>query len=175
MNTYGKVLPLCIALLVGLSACGKRAAQTADGSGAQIEHAPATEATTPETLGEMLGSSYVETLRQVVAILEDRPSADEARASLTEIKEAKIEMLVPLGRKREAMSEEDRATVDRILNRRITMVPGDLFKQYAEARRHYQGDRTLALLIADFNIITQYANFDLLKKQLPAEAERLGL
>ena len=35
--------------------------------------------------------------------------------------------------------------------------------------------RELANEIAQFNVITQYANFELLKKQLPEEAERLGI
>ena len=33
----------------------------------------------------------------------------------------------------------------------------------------------MANLIAAFNIIGQYANFDLLRRQAPDEAERLGL
>jgi uncharacterized protein YdbL (DUF1318 family) len=38
-----------------------------------------------------------------------------------------------------------------------------------------QKDANLGKIIKDFNIITQYALFDLLKKQSPKEAERLGI
>ena len=45
-----------------------------------------------------------------------------------------------------------------------------------EARIHYAKiDAELAALIGSFNIITQYSQFELIKKQEPAEAERLGI
>jgi hypothetical protein len=128
-----------------------------------------------ENLGEKIGSSYVETLKQVVAMLDDRPAAADARAMLTDMKTWTIELMVDLGREREALSETDRATADRVLSRRIMEVPADLFKEYQAGQMHYKDDRELFQLIADFNIITQYANFDLLKKQLPKEAKRLGI
>jgi len=86
-----------------------------------------------------------------------------------------IELMVGLGREREALSAADRTTADRVLASRIAGVSPDLFKEYQAGQAFYKEDKELFDLIADFNIITQYANFDLLKKQLPEEAKRLGI
>lgn len=173
MRGKASVLVLFPIFFLFAGGCGRQEAQRADSPGDAGPAQPAVQ--TPEALGQALGAAYIEILEQVVAILDERQPAEETQARLTDLKARTIERLVEMGRAREAMPEEGRATVDRILSRRIMTVPGDLFKAYQEGRTHYQGDRELVRLIADFNIITQYANFDLLKKQLPAEAERLGL
>jgi hypothetical protein len=130
---------------------------------------------TAENLGKKIGSSYIETLKQIVAILNDKPALEDTKAMLTDMKNWTIELMVGLGREREALSADDRATADRVLSSRIAGVSSDLFKEYQAGQDYYKDDRELFSLIADFNIITQYANFDLLKKQLPGEAKRLGI
>lgn len=130
---------------------------------------------TAENLGKKIGSSWVETLKQIVAIMADKPAAADAKAMLTDMKNWTIELMVGLGKEREALSAADRATTDRVLSSRMAGVSPDLFKEYQAGQAFYKDDKELFNLIADFNIITQYANFDLLKKQLPAEAKRLGI
>lgn len=50
------------------------------------------------------------------------------------------------------------------------------FNTYMEATNYYMSqDAALHKELSDFNILTQYASFDLLKKQAPEEAARLGL
>ena len=58
---------------------------------------------------------------------------------------------------------------------KIAAIPADLFKEYQEGQSFYKDNPELYNLIGDFNTITQYAFFDLLKKQLPEEASRLGI
>ncbi len=145
------------------------------GGGEQAESKSPGKSASPEELGQKTASSYLETLKQVVAMLNDRLPAEELRAMLTDLKNWTIELMVGLGREREALSPEARAEVDRVIRIGISRVPPDLFSQYQEGQAHYRGDSELFRLIADFNIITQYANFDLLKKQAPAEAARLGI
>ena len=130
---------------------------------------------TAENLGKKIGSSYIETLKQIVAMLNDKLPAADAKAMLSDMKNWTIELMVGLGKEREALPATDRATVDRVLSSRITGVSPDLFKEYQAGQAYYKDDKELFNLIADFNIITQYANFDLLKKQLPEEAKRLGI
>ena len=136
---------------------------------------PVAEADPAENLGKKIGSSYIETLKQVVAMLKDKPAAADAKAMLSDMKTWTIELMVGLGKERESLSIADRAEVDRVLSNRIAAVPADLFKDYQAGQAFYKDDKELFHLIADFNIITQYANFDLLKKQLPEEAKRLGI
>ena len=52
----------------------------------------------------------------------------------------------------------------------------DWWERYTEIQGHYaSGDVEFGNLIADFNVITQYADLDLLKQQAPDEAARLGI
>jgi hypothetical protein len=172
MNRFLPIAALVLALGFVAAACGRKEAAPAAGAAATAQPA---EAGSAENLGKKIGSSYIETLKQVVAILNDKPSAADARAMLTDMKNWTIELMVGLGREREALPAPDRARVDQVLSSRIAAVPSDLFKGYQEGQSYYKDDRELFNLIAEFNIITQYANFELLKKQLPEEAERLGI
>lgn len=167
------VFPLIATLVAAGAACGKKSA--APGIEAPAAKAEAPAVGSPENLGQKIGSSYVETLKQVVAMLNDRLPAEDVKAMLKEMKAGTIDIMVGLGREREALSSADRAAVDRILSNRISGIPMDLFKEYQDGQAFYKGDSELFNLIADFNIISQYANFDLLKKQLPEEAKRLGI
>jgi hypothetical protein len=46
----------------------------------------------------------------------------------------------------------------------------------SDAVNHYRNeDNDFANTLAEFNTLTQYADFDLLKKQKPDEATRLGI
>lgn len=177
MNKTLAMMALMITLALGGVACGKKEAAPA----APAADQPAAPAVPPAAadpavnLGEKIGSSYVETLKQVVAMLNDKPPAADAKAMLADMKNWTIELMVGLGREREALPPAGRAKADMVLGNRIAAVPADLFKEYQAGQLFYQGDRELFQLIADFNIITQYANFDLLKKQLPEEANRLGI
>jgi hypothetical protein len=179
MNKTLAITVILCALAFGVSACGKKdaAPDTAAAATAQpaVPAVPAASGDPAENLGQKIGSSYIETLKQVVAMLNDKPPVADARAMLMDMKNWTIELMVNLGKEREALSIADRARVDQVLSGRIAAVPADLFKEYQAGQLFYQNDRELFQLIADFNIITQYANFDLLKKQLPEEAKRLGI
>ena len=176
MNKTLAITVLISALVFCGTACGKKdAAPAATAAAASQPAVPVATADPAENLGKKIGSSYVETLKQVVAMLNDKPAAADARAMLADMKNWTIELMVSLGKEREALSAADRARVDQVLSGRIAAVPSDLFKGYQEGQSYYKDDRELFNLIADFNIITQYANFDLLKKQLPEEAKRLGI
>lgn len=165
------------ALAFGASACGKKDAAPDAVAAAQpaAPAVPAASGDVAENLGQKIGSSYVETLKQVVAMLNDKPPAADAKAMLSDMKNWTIELMVSLGKEREALSVADRVKVDMVLSNRIAAVPADLFMEYQAGQAYYKDDRELFQLIADFNIITQYANFELLKKQLPEEAKRLGI
>ncbi len=108
-------------------------------------------------------------------MLNDKPPAADAKAMLTDVKQWTIELMVGLGRAREALPAGERAKAEAALSRRLAAVPADLSKEYQAGQAFFQGDRECCQLIADFNIITQYAHFDLLKKQLPEKAKRLGI
>lgn len=162
------------------AACGadQEAGAASEGAADQGEEAAAQEpgGMTPAELGDAIGGLYVEAMEDVVAAMEGQPEPDELRPEVGRLKETYVARMVELGRAREALDEADRATVDSHVGMAVRGVPSETFSAYAEGQRHYMDvDRELADEIAAFNVLTQYANFDLLKKQEPAEAERLGI
>jgi hypothetical protein len=75
------------------------------------------------------------------------------------------------------MSESERATFDSTVNSAIVLsTPPALDRlSAAVASLNEAGERDLANELSSFNILTQYAFFDLLKRQEPDEAQRLGI
>ena len=144
------------------------------GSGPPTTRDPAI-APSPDQLGDEIATLYLAAYDDVVDTLADRPPAAEATARLDTLKDGYIEQLVELGRYREAMAEPDRANVDSIVRRSLAGLSDDTLAEYQAAIDHYASDAELRELIASFNIIGQYASFDLLREQEPDEAARLGV
>jgi hypothetical protein len=129
---------------------------------------------TPTELGDRIGVTYVEAIEELVALLRDRPSGPSALASVQELKESNVQEFVELGRLREALNAADRAAVDARIGVGVGGISSDLFAEYQEIQADYRTtDAEIAEVVSSFNIITQYANFDLLKEQEPGEAVRL--
>lgn len=129
---------------------------------------------TPTELGDRIGVRYVEAVEELVALLRDRPSGATTLAGVQELKERFVQEFVELGRVRQALNAADRATVDARIGAGIGGISPDLFAEYQQLQADYlTTDAAIAEIVASFNIITQYANFDLLQQQEPAEAARL--
>ena len=135
------------------------------------------EELSPSALGEEIGTVYVESIQKVSELVADKPPSAEVRDQVAELKATYVQRLVELGHLREALSRQDRAAVNNAINE--TFIAGsksDWYNTYFEAVQYYsERDREFYELLYSFNIIGQYANFDLLKEQEPEEAERLGL
>jgi hypothetical protein len=167
-----------------LAACGgssDSSATTAAGSPATTVAATATTAEeagmSADELGVQIGTIYVGSLRDVALMLKDKPDAATVRGQVEQLQNDTITRLVELGKAREAMSTSDRAKVDSKINAALTAAGSeDWYTTYNEVWKHYStADSEFANLVAAFNVIGQYANFDLLKQQLPDEATRLGI
>jgi hypothetical protein len=132
---------------------------------------------TPQELGDEIGQVYVGALEDVTKLVADKPPAAEVKVKVAELKEQVIQQLVELGQKREAMSEADRKTVTSRIGLALgSLGSADWYAKYSEAVSYYnKEDSELSAMLASFNIIGQYAQFELLKQQEPKEAERLGI
>ena len=129
---------------------------------------------TPSDLGDRIGDTYLAALEDVVALLAARPEGPDTLGAVAELKESYVQVLVELGREREALAPADRTEVDGTLRARAGDVPSDLFAEFqAAVADYYDIDSEVAELVASFNIITQYANFELLAQQDPDEAARV--
>lgn len=122
-----------------------------------------------------IGAIYLAAYDDVIAALTDRPESTEATEQLTTLKDGYIEQLVELGQQREALDASGRATVDATIMSAVMSLPGETLTEYPAAIDHYVVDTELDKLIRSFNVIGQYANFDLLREQEPDEATRLGI
>ena len=130
----------------------------------------------PLELGEAIAALYVQAITDVAEIVIDLPPAADITSKVSDLKEAYVQKFVAYGKNRELMGEDDRSTVD--LNTRIglqAVYRDSAYDTYGKAHTHYSDNKELRDLLSDFNIITQYASFDLLKEQEPEEAARLGI
>jgi len=166
--------------MIGLGTCGGDAAAPSTTGVATTTAPPITVTTTaptatPAELGDQIGEVYLAAYDDLIALLADRPEAATIAADLAALKERYIQEFVALGREREALGAADRASVDARITAALDRLPPATYEAYQQAYADYSGDLEVANLIAAFNIIGQYANFDLLRQQAPDEAERLGL
>ena len=75
------------------------------------------------------------------------------------------------------MTEQERSTMQTNLMMGMNSFGNqDWYTAFKENQQYYfSKDQELHKIIMSFNIITQYAQFELLKKQEPEEAKRLGI
>jgi glutamate 5-kinase len=162
---------LAAAALSAAAGCG-----SSDDAGSGGDAGSAAAATTPEEIGAQVTAIYTETMTEVVELMEPRPDAATLTPELEKLKEQTIEQLVALGKQREALDADGRAASDAVVRDGLSSLSPELYAQYQEGQSYYLSqDTELGNLIASFNIITQYADYDLLRSQEPDEAERLGL
>ncbi len=157
-------------LLFLATACGDRP------SGISAPAAP-DDARSPHDLGVAIGTLYIKAMEEVTALIKDKPDPADIKLPLQALKKKYITRFVKFGEKKEALAQSDRGTVDaalRLQMNKIEHVPW--YKTYNDAQMHYRKiDPELRERILEFNIISQYADFELLKKQAPDEARRLGI
>lgn len=146
-----------------------------------LANARGSMAADPKDTADQIFSIYVDTLVQTNTLLEGTPPAEDVADKMAAIKEASVTKLVALGHEVAAMSEADRTAVEASLNSSISSMTykpetKKVYEGYQAVWGAYvKGDKELFQTIKSLNILTQYAFFDLLRKQEPAEADRLGV
>ncbi len=133
--------------------------------------------TPPEELAATIWQDYEAALNELQPLLEGTPTAEELAPKIKALKDKYIEKMVAHGHIKEEMSDTARAQVDAaLLQSLMTMSTAVLDLMTAtQARLYAEGETELADEIVSINIITQYADFELLKQQEPEEAARLGI
>lgn len=178
-----------LCLLAFVSACGGegKAENAASGNDTESENGvDIAAAESPEQIGEAVANLYVGALKDVGEALANHPAPDAAAEMLVSLRERYVQDLVTLGRRIQAMSVSDRATVQGAVssaqrNLRYDETLKPVWDRYQAIQTHYIESGAASSnpefwdLLQSFNVITQYAFFDLLKRQSPDEAERLGV
>ena len=130
-----------------------------------------------QQLGVAIGEDYCETMTRLGALIESHLSepailAEEAR----QLRDAAITSLVHRGYEREDLSTELRKTTDVATQGQIQRVDQVAWQAMSKATMSLMfTHNALSQLLSSFNVLTQYAAFELLRAQNPAEADRLGL
>jgi hypothetical protein len=138
--------------------------------------AMAAQAQSPDDLGKAIADNYLTALKKVNELMKDRPEPADLSPKVEALKEETIKQMVEVGHKVAKLDDAGKKKVDAKVSMALGNTPGDVFKAFSEGQMFYQKkDPNLGKNIKDFNIITQYGLFDLLKKQAPKEAERLGI
>jgi len=165
-------------LILAAAACGGSSDKgtNKEGASAAASASPSATAASPEGLAATIHKDFVALQSELAGLLRGQPTAAELRPKITELKERYIGKFVGYGRIREKMSEGDAKKVESELSRLLFTPPTvDISPLSTATARFSQSDAALSRDIASLNILTQYAFFDLLKKQEPAEAARLGI
>jgi hypothetical protein len=174
-----KIFSLCLIVSFVVFACGGGEESTMEGQSASQpmeEKAEQKAEMTPAEIGQKISDIYVKTMGDLVGLLKDKPEASAVMSDVETLKEHCVQELVELGKKREALDVSGRSSVDSQIRMKANSFYKDpVFESFNEIQQHYFQERDFHELVMSFNIITQYANFDLLKKQEPEEAQRLGI
>jgi len=147
-----------------------------------VSAATSATAADPEEIGDQVFTIYVDAMiRTNAALKASPPVSPELGAQLDAIKEAAVTKLVALRHEIAAMSDGDRAIVESKVRSSVSSIhrkPATeaVYADYQGVWKAYVGgDQYFFAKIKSLNILTQYAFFDLLRKQAPGEADRLGV
>jgi hypothetical protein len=172
---------LCLSLT--LTACGGESAPAgeqetiAEAEDATVQEGlPMSEYEDPQYLSGAILDNYYGAFSELATLVSMNPSATELKPLVEELRNSYIDIFVGFGAYYEAMDSSARATVDACVAAGFAGLNMDDFNAVSDAVAFYRAeDGELADMMADFNIITQYAFYDLLRQQDPEEAARLGL
>ena len=179
MTTTKIFLPFLLSFAILFSACGGNGGKNSEAvreAEEQVADAPAKKELSPTEIGDKVGDLYLNAMQDITKLLQDKPEASTVKLQVEELKESYVQKLVELGKSRENLSETDKGMVDSKMRQRVYSLNNEpWYETFNEVQLHYFSNREFHKIIISFNIITQYAAFELLKKQEPEEAKRLGI
>jgi hypothetical protein len=131
----------------------------------------------PEGLALTMVGVYETMNEELVALLDRNLPPDDLGPEIAALKEEYIEAFVAMGRERETYSADKIAAFNRAATSALFSVDSSHQDMVNDVLRDLNatGEHDLANEISSFNILTQYAQFELLWDQEPDEAERLNL
>jgi hypothetical protein len=108
---------------------------------------------------------------------DSRPEVAQIQSQVEQFKAEYIQKFLVFGTMKEALSDNDKAELNtKVMQGLESLGSESWFTSYMDIYDSYSdGDLDFANLLASFNILTQYADFDLLRQQAPEEAVRLGI
>jgi hypothetical protein len=162
---------LCPIVFLMISCGGQGEGNVSDGTEADVVETDQT--TDPDQLAGEIADNYLACMDELEALVADRPEPEALKPLLSELTDRYIDIFVGIGYR---VDSHDSTTVDGIGRSVMSRIYGIDIDWMGEASSYYHPlDPEVSAMIGELNIITQYAFFELLQKQRPSEAERLGL
>jgi hypothetical protein len=174
----------CLVLSIGLVAvgCGSDdtdTTTTAATSGDTTTTTAETADMTGTELGKAVGATWNEAMQALNALLEGQPEASTVKADVESLREKYIQKMVGFAEQRQTMDVAAQTEADAATASSLSSVAGaDWYTTYMDNWDHYSyasGDIEFSNLLASFNQLQVYADFELLKTTYPDEATRLGV
>lgn len=178
-------------VIMSLAACllgcgdGSSGLATAGPDGTAATTPGGTTSTSPagnegwRALANEIMATWTDALSELNLLLDGMPAPSAVDSEVRELKERYVQELVGLGRAKEALDASEKASVDSRLRSAMDSLGNDaVYRTYADTYDAYvETDAGIDFynLLASFNILTQYADFSLLRVQAPEEAARLGI
>jgi hypothetical protein len=158
----------CLVLSLGLMAVGCGGDETVT-----------TADVTATELGKAIGATWNEAMQALNGLLVGQPEASTVKAAAQTLREKYIQKMVEFGKQRKAMDAAARTKADAALATSLSSAAGeDWYNTYMDNWDHYSyasGDLDFNNMLASFNQLQVYADFEQLKKTYPDEATRLGV
>ncbi len=132
-------------------------------------------------LGKQVAATWSEAIQKTLPLMEGTPPAASIQPQMATLKEEYVQKMVALGRQIWALPASDQQSIyDRAVDILSSEGATDWFLSYKDLYERYaalsdQASQDLAVVVASFNTLTQYAFFEVLKANDPDEAARLGL
>jgi hypothetical protein len=175
------VVAVCVG--TGLLFAGCAGELPVKGQTTSTEAGSSTTTTISQTtaLGRQVASTWQEAVQKLLPLLQGTPPAASIQQQVADLKEQYVQKLVALGRQIRALpSYEQQSVYDRANDILASLGGTDWFTSYKELYDTYanltdQQNQDFAVLLSTFNTLTEYAFFDVLKAQDPAEATRLSV
>ncbi|MBN2586126.1 MAG: hypothetical protein JXA64_00135 [Candidatus Fermentibacteraceae bacterium] len=166
-----RVFLLCPIMFLMISCGGQEEGNVSDGTDAEALEAD--RSTDPDQLAGEIADNYLACMDELETLLADRPEPEALKPLLSELTERYIDIFVGIGYR---VDTHDSTAVDGIGRSVMSRIYGIDIDWMGEASSYYHPlDTEVSAMIGELNIITQYAFFELLERQRPSEAERLGL
>ncbi len=180
-----KTLMLALALIISLAfttGCGGEGDATeSNGNTDTSQNSESADSgeislTDPDEFGQAVFVVNEELFAELHETLSQGLPAAELAPVITEIKERYITSYVELGRIREGMSDAEKEAANSAIRSALYDRDMDTYRAVNDMTEVYRDENNeLANEIVSLSILMQYADFELLRSQEPAEAERLGL
>ncbi|MFC2141868.1 hypothetical protein ACFLR7_02925 [Acidobacteriota bacterium] len=175
---FYRFFSLLLVVSLAAFACGGGEGNAASEKSVQKKTSPPDQKAnmTPEEIGVQVGDLYEQAMSELVGALEERPAVADVKEQIESMREEYIQKLVALGKLREELTAAEKSKTDLQVHLKFNELnKTPMYASFNEIQMHYFSDRSFHKTIMSFNILTQYASFELLKKQDPDEAARLGI